>query len=124
MQNHATHVLIIEDSPDLIEALKSLFDMSGYQVTLCSDCGSAYTALESKSIFDLVMCDYQMLACTGLEILDRCRVVRPRVPFIMLTGMRESFIEDHVRRAGRAVVIQKPVLFKELLARVEQLLTA
>lgn len=124
MRNPPNHVLIIEDSLDLIEALETVFDMSGYQVTVCTNCSRAYQALESKSPFDLVICDYQMQQCNGLEILQRCREIRPRVPFILLTGAKEKVIEEHLLKAGRATIIQKPVSFKELLAQVEQFLSA
>jgi two-component system response regulator AtoC len=113
-------ILLVEDSRDLVELWQMMFRPAGFYVTACYDRGSALKLLESGEKFAAVISDYILPDGTGLELLDHFRAREPQAPFILVTGMKERSIDEHVRRAGHAAVLMKPVAFKTLLAKLKE----
>ena len=115
---------MVDDEPDLAEAVSRGLRRDGYAVDVAAD-GSE--ALEKLAIndYDLVCLDLTMPGVDGLEV---CRHIRadtrldpsPRV--LMLTA-RDS-LEDRVAGLddGADDYLVKPFAFPELLARVRSLL--
>ena len=117
-------ILVVDDEPDLVEAVARGLRRDGYAV---DEAGSGSEALEKLAIndYDLVCLDVTMPGVDGREV---CRQIRddarvepgPRV--LMLTA-RDS-LEDRVAGLddGADDYLVKPFAFPELLARVRSLL--
>ncbi len=114
-------LLLIEDNEDLCLLWNKYFSNAGFEVTVCNDAACGLAAL-AEDDFALIICDYVLPDLTGTELLDRAREIRPKVPFVLLTGMRESEIKAHVAAAGRSIVVHKPIAMMDLLAKVEALM--
>ena len=73
-----THILVVDDEPDIAESLADyLTKKENYQVSLASDgqeaVGFLKTALETDVEIDLVLLDMMMPGMTGQEVLDWIR---------------------------------------------------
>lgn len=82
-------ILILDDEPNILVALKRTLVREGYQVRPCNTPEEAFEALRDEP-FDIVMTDHIMPRMTGLEFL---RIVRNRFPEpvrIMLTGQADT----------------------------------
>jgi two-component system response regulator HydG len=80
-----SRVLIVDDDPEMLEALDLVFSASGHG---CELAPNAATALEvvARQTLDVVVSDVRMEGMSGLELLDRVRETHPALPFIVITA--------------------------------------
>ncbi len=114
-------LLLVEDDPDLGEALVANLARDGFAVDLVADCASAEAALASNS-YALVLLDLGLPDGDGLDIVRRLRRRRSSVPVIVLTA--RDAIEDRVTglEAGADDYLVKPFAHAELVARIRAVL--
>lgn len=114
-------LLLVEDDPDLGEALVANLARDGFAVDLVVDCASAEAALASNS-YALVLLDLGLPDGDGLDIVRRLRRRRSSVPVIVLTA--RDAIEDRVTglEAGADDYLVKPFAHAELVARIRAVL--
>ena len=88
----ASHVLLIEDEPNIAEAIRFILSRDGWQVSTMADgIGAAQAVREARH--DLVILDLMLPGCSGLEVLEAIRAdpVTEAVPVLKLTvGWRIS----------------------------------
>lgn len=122
--DHSTPaILIVEDSPTQLLALKTQIEGAGYR-TICADSGRAALAcLKTGKDVCLVISDWIMPEIDGFDLLIRVRdnPAFHDVPFLMVTSKDST--EDAVLalRTGANDFIRKPYHPEELLARVKNL---
>lgn len=80
-----TVLLIVDDEPNIIAALRRLFVRIGYKVISATDGFKALEQLNTIEV-DLVISDYLMPNMNGGELLRRIHAERPQIPLILLTG--------------------------------------
>ena len=117
-------ILVVDDEPDLAEAVARGLRRDGYAVDMA---GSGQEALEKLGIndYDLVCLDVTMPGVDGREVCRQIRAdtrLQPPPRVLMLTA-RDS-LEDRVAGLddGADDYLVKPFAFPELLARVRSLL--
>ena len=78
-------ILAVDDEPEVLSNLARELRAEGHRVHTLFDADEAsrYVAREP---FDVVICDYDMPAVNGLELLHRARLVRPDSVRMLLTG--------------------------------------
>lgn len=113
----AYDILLVEDTPDILERNRSALTEQGYVVAAASSLEQARLLLARRSP-DLLVLDVMLPDGSGLDL---CRELRERsvAPILFLTSLGES--EEIIRglRAGGDDYITKPYRVEELLARVE-----
>lgn len=112
-------VLVVEDSATQAEALRSLLEEEGYEVTVARTAEAAIECFENGA-FDLVMSDIVMPGMSGFELCRRIKA-DPRngnIPFVLLTSLSDPM--DIVRglECGADNYITKPYDHEHLLARL------
>ena len=113
------HILIVEDSALVTEALRLLLEESGFRVTVAEDVAGAVAVCEAETP-DVVLLDLTLPDGDGLEVLQRLRDgQRPRVA-IALTGHDDSAVRQRCLDAGCRDVLIKPVPIRALLASVRE----
>lgn len=114
------HVLIVEDSDALGNALKILFEVSGYKVTLAS---SIKQTMCVKECPDAMLLDITLQDGDGLSLIPAMREAGnlPRY-VIAVTGHDMKSVREECMAAGCHRVMIKPVPIHELLACVNGLL--
>ena len=110
------NILICDDQPDIVNALKIYFAPEGYTLY------EAYTGLEAldvmrKQEIHLLLLDVMMPKMDGITALSQIRQFS-NVPIILLTAKSQT--EDMVQglNAGADDYVTKPFVPAELLARV------
>jgi DNA-binding NarL/FixJ family response regulator len=93
-------VLIVDDHEVLRDGVKKLLDEQPDAIT-CGEAGTADEALRKASTedWDVVVLDLSLAGRSGLEVLKRLKLIRPRLPVLVLTIHSE---EQYVRRAFKA----------------------
>ena len=109
------HLLIVEDSALVTDALRVLFEGSGFRVTIAGSVADA-RALPPEDVADLMLLDVTLEDGDGLELLAEMRAggVEPETT-VALTGYDDPITRQRAIDAGCADVLVKPVPVRELL---------
>jgi len=116
------HVLLIEDEPNIIEAISFILRQDGWRVTTHSDGASAASIIE-KSAPDLLVLDVMLPGKSGFEILRDLRATDAtrELPVLMLTAKGQTKDREEALALGVSVFMTKPFSNKEMLAAVREL---
>ncbi|WP_435104075.1 response regulator transcription factor [Arhodomonas sp. AD133] len=114
-------ILLVEDTPDLGEAITHRFSGDGHAVEWVRD-GTAAEAMLAGERFDLLILDLMIPPPDGFEVLRRLRERGDAIPVLVLTARSE--VDDRVGALDRGAddYLVKPFDFRELEARVRALL--
>ncbi|MBK0329128.1 response regulator [Rhodobacteraceae bacterium F11138] len=117
------HVLLIEDEPNIIEAIRFLLTRDGWSVDTHSDGADAVEAIRDAGP-DLVILDLMLPGKSGLEILRDLRALpeTEKLPVLMLTARGQSRDREMAERAGVSRFMTKPFSNAEVLTAVRDLL--
>ena len=105
-------VLIADDQPDLIDALRLLLKAEGIEVVAVSSPEAALTAV-AASPFDLLLMDLNYTGDTtsgreGIDLLSRVQAVDSMLPVIVMTGWGSVDLAVEAMRRGVRDFVQKP----------------
>jgi len=114
-----THILIVDDDPQIGVLLSDYLDKHGYRVTLASD-GNEMRRMMKKYTIDLLVLDIMMPGDDGLSL---CRELRQsqELPIIMLSAIGEETDRVIGLEVGADDYLAKPFSPRELLARIKAL---
>jgi DNA-binding response OmpR family regulator len=115
-------VLLVEDEPDLGQAIKRTLNLEKYVVDWVLDGNEAWEYLESQwTQYTLAIIDWMLPGLSGLELCKRLRSHNNSLPVLMLTA--KDRMEDKVTGldAGADDYLVKPFGMAELLARLRAL---
>src|SRR3954469_1069184 len=105
-------VLIADDQPDVLEALRFLVKGEGYAAEAVNSPPAAIDAVESRD-FDVVLMDLNYTRDTtsgqeGLELLNRIQTLDSTLPVIVMTAWGSVELAVEAMRRGARDFIQKP----------------
>ena len=113
-------ILVVEDDPNLLEALRYSFQKEGYQVTTATD-GAAAIEAARRDNPNLILLDVMLPVIDGFEV---CRILRrdQSVPILMLTAKDSETDKVVGLEIGADDYVTKPFSMRELLARIRAML--
>ena len=114
-------ILVVDDVPDMREILNHSLAGEGYRVATASSGDEALTRLEEHE-FDVIVSDIVMPGVGGLEILEKSRLLDPRVAVILMTGHATLDTAIAALRRGACDYLEKPFPLDELKVRVQRLI--
>lgn len=114
-------ILLVDDEQVIVETLQEFLQGEGYEVAVATDAPMALQRVEEFEP-DLALCDIQLPGLDGLELLERLLRLRPETLVLMITAY--ATVENAVAafRRGAQDYLMKPVIFDELLAKIDHLL--
>ena len=111
-------ILIADDEPVVLAALKSTLEREQYTVVACANPLRAL-ALATDQDFAVIISDQRMPEMSGLDFLEECRRIRPRSSRILLTAVVNlPTVLEAINRGEIYRFIAKPWLREELIATV------
>jgi DNA-binding response OmpR family regulator len=117
---HPTRILVADDEPRYLLAVKTYLESQGYQVLTAWD-GRTAVELAILEEPDLIMLDVRMPGLDGYEACRRIRSFSP-APIIMLTALAQESDKVKGLDLGADDYVTKPFSVGELLARVRAVL--
>ncbi len=117
------HVLLIEDEPNIIEAISFLLRQEGWRVTTHSDGTDALDAIRAGTP-DLVILDVMLPGRSGFEILRELRADSEigALPVLMLTAKGQNRDRRTAEQYGVNRYMTKPFSNADMLAAVRELM--
>ena len=117
-------VLLIEDEPNIIEAIRFILSRDGWRVDTHSDGETAVEAVRSRSP-DLVILDVMLPNRSGYDILNDLRNLTETaaIPVLMLTARGQKKDRELAEKLGVNRFMTKPFSNADILATVRELVT-
>lgn len=117
------HVLIVEDSSLVRDAMRILFETSSHRVSTAASVADAVRA-NAEDPADLVLLDLTLPDGDGLAVLRAAAgaAVERQTIFVALTGRDDPVTRERCLAAGCADVLVKPVPARDLVARTRALM--
>ncbi len=112
-------LLIADDDPQMVRALRITLAAHGYEVVVAAD-GAAAVAAAAQTHPDLIMLDLGMPRLDGIEVIQALRGWT-NVPIIVVSGRTGSADKVEALDAGADDFVTKPFQVDELLARLRAL---
>ena len=110
-------ILVVDDDPDLVRALRLRLRANNYDVSTASD-GYAAIAQAQKERPSLIILDLGLPVGDGFVVLDRLQSsdILSGVPVIVLSARDPQANEERALKAGASAFFQKPADNDELLS--------
>ncbi len=118
----AGKVLLIEDEPNIIEAIRFILSRDGWEVVVHSDGATACSVIRDTEP-DLIVLDVMLPNKSGYDILSELRAEPETedLPVLMLTARGQTKDRAFAERIGASRFMTKPFANDEVLAVVREL---
>ncbi len=116
------HVLLVEDEPNIAEAIRFILMRDGFRVTTYNDGTGAVSRIVAAAP-DVLILDLMLPGVSGLDILSGLRAdpATAGLPVMMLSAKGLARDREAAERAGANVFMTKPFSNAEMLAQVRML---
>ena len=118
----AVHVLVIDDEPDIRQALRMMMEATNWRASEAASLSEARQVLATGAAIDAIVVDYRLQhEETGIEVVNALRADGCRAPALVLTGDTSP---DKLRLLAETglPVLHKPVAGETLVATIVELL--
>jgi putative nucleotidyltransferase with HDIG domain len=116
-------VLCVDDEPVILQVLRRLLEVQGFETVTTDDPEAAIIAFDDKQ-FDVVITDVHMPKMDGMVLLRALRERRPDLPVVVVTGHGTVDTAIQALREGASGMLVKPFTGQELLSEVSRALAA
>ena len=115
-------VVLVEDEPNIIEAISFILSRDGWGVHTHSNGDTALAALESKAP-DLIVLDVILPGRSWFDILRDIRSHKTlgETPVMMLTARGQTKDRERAMELGASLFMTKPFSNSDVLAAVREL---
>jgi DNA-binding NtrC family response regulator len=109
----STHrILVADDQPDVLEALRLLLKTEGYQIETVKSPAAVIKAIEARD-FSLVLMDLNYARDTtsgqeGLDLLNKIQTIDTSLPVVVMTAWASVDVAVEAMRRGAKDFITKP----------------
>ncbi|MEX1098182.1 MAG: response regulator [Planctomycetales bacterium] len=123
MADRPLRILIVEDDPDVLDALRVALADAGYEVLVARDGAEGLMRVE-RDAPDLLLLDVVMPKRSGFYVLDRLRrgALRRAMRIILTTANDRPEFRDFAASHDVDAFLAKPFDMEEMLATVERVL--
>lgn len=115
-------ILVVDDDPEIRQALETFFHLEGCSVTSASNGEDALQYLRDENGFDLVLLDVMLPKINGFEVLRQSQEMGTSSPVLMMSGRGDQ--EDILKGFGLGAqdYIIKPFDAEDLVSRTKHIL--
>ena len=119
MTNTSLPILVVEDDPNLREAIGDTLELSGRPFIAVEGGREALAVLEQQAVA-IVVSDVRMMPMDGITLLKEIRVGYPHLPVLLMTAYAEVDKAVDAMRSGACDFLLKPFDPQALLSQIEK----
>ena len=109
-------VLIVDDEPALLDALRIALEHAGHDVVACRTFEDARAQLMSDG-FDVIVTDVRLGAFNGIQLAVIARAKSPTMRIIVFSGFDDPVLRDEAASLGGTYLL-KPISGELLLQEI------
>lgn len=115
-------ILVVDDEEMTVVALAKKLREKDYEVITSQDGVEALKLIADEKI-DLIISDIMMPCISGFTLLTMLKnFYFSKIPLILMSGYKEKRIVDTSHSLGAHTFISKPINYKELYKKIEELI--
>ena len=119
----AEHILFVDDEEPITRLAQQMLPALGYRVTVRTSGIEALEAFRAAPAgFDLVITDFAMPQLSGVDLARKLTEIRPDVPVLLCTGLREQIPRDGLHEIGIRGCVMKPFGMPDLAGIIRRTL--
>lgn len=115
-------ILIVDDDADICLLLSRYFEKKGYETATAAN-GREGIAFLKKHTADVVLCDFRLPDYTGIEMLQKIKIIDPATQVIIITGYSDVRTAVEALKKGAFEYVTKPLYPDEILLTVKNALS-
>src|SRR6187402_2785221 len=115
------NILVIDDDKDICLTLSKFLTKNNYPTEVAHKGEDGLRTLRNNH-FDLVLCDYRLPDYTGVELLQKIKVLAPSIAVIIITGYSDVRTAVETFKYGANDYVTKPLFPDELLVTIRETL--
>ena len=108
MNNAPLVILLVDDEPSVLCALRLLLTAFGHTVIECPGGEVALNKLLEGASPDLILCDLKMPRVDGIQLLEEIRAQAITTPFILMSAHALNDEIQRAQKAGMNAFLSKP----------------
>src|SRR5262249_10203907 len=117
-------ILLVEDDATSARTLARMLREDGFDVELAFDGAAAIGRLGRDPFADARVVDYRLPHVDGLVVASYARSLRPQVPVVIVTSYPEILRYSDSRLNPPAVMLTKPLIYRDLTTELAHLQSA
>lgn len=124
MNQHISHILVVDDEPDIRHLVCEILEDEGYRVSMAENANSA-KEIKKAEMPDLILLDIWMPDIDGITLLKEWLTENPLLcPVVMMSGHASVESAVEATRLGAYDFLEKPLSLAKLLLIVARALEA
>lgn len=113
--NNSLRVLVIDDSPFILKAVKRALEPQGHEIVGYAENGKLGIEMYEKYNPDIVTLDVTMPIMDGLETASNLLDKNPNIKIVMLSAMGDEKLVQDAQNIGITHFLSKPFKPDELI---------
>lgn len=125
METDARTILVVDDNEETREFIKQALVMTGYHVIEAENGEDALEIARQSPGIDLVISDVMLPGIKGPELVDQLNEMDGNIKAIFISGyIEEDVISQDVETvmASNITFLQKPLSYRAMLGKIEEML--
>ena len=114
-----SNILVIDDDKDICLVLSKFLTKNDYVVNVAHTGEEGLKHLRSTE-YDLILCDYKLPDLSGIELLQKIKILNSAVAVIIITGYSDVKTAVETFRYGASDYVTKPLYPDELLVTIRE----
>lgn len=115
-------ILIVDDSAFARARLRMMLESGGHEVVGLAGDGQQALQLFKSLQPEIVTLDYLMAEKNGEEVLGEMIEHDPGANVIMISGSADNAIKERTLQLGAKLFIEKPIVEKDILKAIDQMM--
>jgi DNA-binding NtrC family response regulator len=107
MDAKVTRVLVVDDEPSMLEMMEIILQKENYDIATTPDPLEALKLVKQQD-FDVIVQDIKMPKMDGIELLEKIKDLKPKLPVIIITAFSTWDNAVEAMRLGAFDYIKKP----------------
>ena len=115
-------ILIIDDDQDICLLLNKYLSKKGYETFIVNSGKEAEDWLKKNKV-DLILCDFKLPDYSGLEMLQKIKIIDTNIQVIIITGYSDVRVAVEALKRGAFEYVTKPLYPDEILLTIQNALS-